>query len=162
MKKIIYRVLPFLLAALVLIQFFPIEKNQGNYEGLEAFIAETNPPISVVEVLKTSCADCHTNTTNYPWYAQVAPLSFWIQHHVDDGKKHLNFADWSKYSLKRKAHKMEEIAEEVEKDEMPLESYTLIHRDAVLNNDQAEALVAWAQQQKLIYDLKKTIETITD
>lgn len=136
---------------LIIIQFFAVEKNEGGYELLEPFLAETKPSQQVAGILKTSCYDCHSNKTKYPWYANLAPVSFFLADHVEEGKEHLNFADWANYTAKQKDHKLEEVLEVIEKNEMPLESYTLIHQDAKLSAAQAEAIISWVNAARLSY-----------
>ncbi|MEQ8907739.1 MAG: heme-binding domain-containing protein [Vicingaceae bacterium] len=100
-------------------------------------------PEGIELYMKNNCYDCHSNQVNHPWYSEIAPVSWWVQDHVEEGSEHLNFSEWGKYSAKKKAHKMEEAVEEVEEEEMPLLSYTLIHREAILESDEKEALLAW-------------------
>lgn len=143
--KIVKKILWLLLIVFVIAQFFGPEKNQGDITAIEPFLAETNPPENVKQILKESCFDCHTDVTRYPWYFNITPVNYWIADHIDHGKDELNFSKWAEYSLKRKEHKMEEVWEEVKKKEMPLDSYTWTHGDANLTDEQIEALVAWAK-----------------
>ena len=106
------------------------------------FLNETNPPENVKIILETTCFDCHSNKTNYPWYNSITPVNYWLESHVNDGKKHLDFSKWSSYSLKRKEHKMDELHEEVAEGEMPLKSYTWTHADANLTAAQIAAVVS--------------------
>ena len=145
MKKILKYILLLALAALVVMQFIRPEKNLGSYESVAAFETETKPSEEVRAILKESCYDCHSDHTRYPWYAEIAPVSYWLADHVKDGKKHFNVSTWKDYSLKKKDHKMEELIEMVEDKEMPLPSYTWIHRDADLSMEQIEAIVTWAK-----------------
>lgn len=143
--KIIKKIAIILLAAFVIAQFFGPEKNEGDVVTLEFFIAETNPSENVHNILKESCFDCHSNKTTYPWYNNITPVNFWLADHVRDGKKHLNFSDWNTYSLKKKAHKMDELVEEVEEKKMPLDSYTWTHAEANLTQAQIDEMVAWGK-----------------
>ena len=149
MKKVLKYILLLGLAALVVMQFIRPEKNQGGYESMASFEAETKPSEAVRAILKESCYDCHSNHTRYPWYAEVAPISYWLADHVDEGKEHFNVSEWESYSVKKKDHKMEELIEEVEEGEMPLESYTWTHGG--LTQDQRELLVQWAQVVRVTY-----------
>ncbi len=142
-----------LLVVLVGMQFIRPEKNQDSSDHLAAFLSETNPPAEVRELLKTGCFDCHSNQTEYPWYNSVAPVSYWLAGHVNDGKKHLNFSAWDTYDAKRKDHKLEEVVETVKEGEMPLNSYTWTHEAARLTQEQREAITAWAQQTRALYAL---------
>ena len=129
---------------LVILQFFSPDKNQEGYETVSAFEKETKPSPAVATIFKTDCYDCHSNHTNYPWYASIAPVSFFISHHIEEGKEHFNISDWDKYSNKKKDHKLEELIEEVEKGEMPLFSYTWLHGD--LTEQEKEVLITWATE----------------
>lgn len=142
-----------LLGVFVVMQFIRPEKNQDSGDHLGAFLSETNPPAEVRELLKTGCYDCHSNQTEYPWYSNVAPVSYWLAGHVSDGKKHLNFSAWDTYEAKRKDHKLEEVVETVKEGEMPLNSYTWTHQGARLTQQQREAITAWAQQTRALYAL---------
>jgi len=153
--KLIKKVLIALLVLLVAIQFYRPEKNvaQGNHS--EIFLAETNPAPDLRTVLKESCYDCHSNHTVYPWYNNIAPISFWLASHVKDGKKHLNFSEWDSYSVKKKDHKLEELEEMIENKEMPLNEYTWTHENARLSPEQREALMAWAKKTRALYQLNE-------
>jgi hypothetical protein len=136
-----------LFAILVLIQFIRPERN-GSWEKSENDISlAINLPSDVYQILQTSCYDCHSNHTTYPWYTNIQPIGLWMQHHVDEGKEELNFSEFKTYKPKRQKHKLEEIAEQVNEHEMPLSSYTLIHKNAVLTPEQNVALVNWAKQE---------------
>lgn len=148
-KKVIKIVLVLLLIALVAIQFIRFEKNNGGYESVAAFEAETKPSAKVATILKESCYDCHSNQTQYPWYAEVAPFSLWLDDHIEHGKEHFNVSDWDQYSIKKKEHKLEELIEMVEDDEMPLRSYTIIHGN--LSDENKKLLLQWAGLARLQY-----------
>ncbi len=151
----IRKVLYILAIVLILIQFYRPDLNNSSYESaVNEFILQNNVSSEVESILKTSCFDCHSNHTSYPFYAQVAPISFWINHHVEDGKEHLNFSDWNNYSIKKKLHKLDEIIEEIEEHEMPLRSYTLLHTDAKLNEEASKLLVNWSKKLQNTYNIK--------
>ena len=153
LKKIGYS----LLFVLIIAQFFGPEKNDGDITTVTDFLAETNPPEDVKRILKTTCFDCHSNKTTYPWYNSITPVNYWLEEHIKDGKKHLNFSKWSTYSLKKKEHKMDELHEEVEEGEMPLNSYTWTHAEANLTPKQMKAVVAWGK--KVQDDYKQQLNT---
>ncbi len=151
----IRKVLYILAIVLILIQFYRPDLNNSSYESaVNEFILQNNVSSEVESILKTSCFDCHSNHTSYPFYAQVAPISFWINHHVEEGKEHLNFSDWNNYSIKKKLHKLDEIIEEIEEHEMPLRSYTLLHTDAKLNEEASKLLVNWSKKLQNTYNIK--------
>lgn len=132
------------LGALVLIQFIRPARNLSNDSTSD--ISKVYPvPAAVQAMLKTSCYDCHSNSTNYPWYANIQPVGLWLDDHVKEGKGELNFSEFATYKLPRQYHKLEEVSEQVHEGEMPLSSYTIIHKDAVLTPAQQAELVAWAE-----------------
>lgn len=131
-------------AILLLAQLIRPGKNQSNQHP--APVLERYPASEMVKnTLQKACNDCHSNYTIYPWYAEIQPVASWLAHHVEEGKEHLNFSDFTNGSAKKQAHKMEEIIEMVEKNEMPLSSYTLVHRDAILSAEEKTALIDWAR-----------------
>ncbi|WP_426429911.1 heme-binding domain-containing protein [Winogradskyella sp. HB-48] len=150
-KKSLKKVGLVLLVAFVIAQFFGPEKNDGDIASVEAFIADTNPPEDVQLIMKSACFDCHSDHTRYPWYNNITPVNYWLADHVKDGKKHFNVSKWSDYSDKKKDHKLEELAEEVEEGHMPLPSYTWTHSDAKLSKEQIEAVEAWVKTARIKY-----------
>jgi hypothetical protein len=151
--KIIKKLLILLLIVFIVIQFFRPQKNISDTIPATDFIAMTKPSPQIEATLRAACYDCHSNNTNYPWYSEVAPVSFVIAEHVKDGKKHLNFSEWDTYSAKKKAHKLEELVEEVEEGHMPEESYTWMHAEAKLTEAQISELTNWAKDLRFIYQL---------
>jgi len=152
--KIVKKIGLALLVVLVIAQFFGPEKNLGDIASVAAFEAETNPPEDVKLILENTCYDCHSDVTRYPWYDKITPVNYWLAGHIKDGKKHFNVSNWEGNSIKRKDHKFEELIEEVEEGEMPLNSYTWTHGDAKLTNAQIEAVVNWAKNVRLKYGLE--------
>jgi len=134
---------------LVLAQFFGPEKNNGDADSVTAFLQETNANAEATAILKSSCFDCHSSSTTYPWYNNITPVNYWLADHVKDGKRHFNVSNWSDYSNKKKDHKLEELIEEVEEQEMPLPSYTLTHGD--LSSEEINTLISWAKSARLNY-----------
>lgn len=149
--KTFKKILIALFAVLIVMQFIRPDKNMAQGDYVATFVTETQPTPEVKTILKTACFDCHSNNTVYPWYAEVAPVSYWLADHVDEGKEHLNFSDWANYAPKKKAHKLEELVEEVEKKAMPLESYTFIHQNARLTAEQTAAVINWAKGARSAY-----------
>ena len=152
--KVLKKIGLVLLLVVVVAQFFGPEKNQGELSSLASFIDETKPSDEVHTILKQNCFDCHSNVTKYPWYNNITPVNYWLDEHVKDGKKHLNFSAWDSYSIKKKEHKMDELHEEVEEKEMPLDSYTWMHSEANLSQEQIDKVVAWAKQVQASYKVQ--------
>jgi len=151
--KITKRILVLALFVLIGMQFYRPEKNIDTTGYIATFISETNPPEKVKAILINSCYDCHSNNTKYPWYNSIAPVSYWLADHIKDGKKHLNFSDWEKYSARKKDHKLEELIEEVTEGKMPLKEYKWTHEKARLSKEEQEAVIAWAKQTRVLYQL---------
>lgn len=140
----IQKILIALLVALVVIQFIHPEKNVSGDKSKD--ITTLFPmPDSVQLIVDKACADCHSNKTNYPWYASIQPIAFWIGDHVKDGKRHFNFNDFAGYRIAKQNHKLEEVIEQIKEDEMPLYSYTLIHKEAKLTEAEKAILTNWCQ-----------------
>lgn len=149
--KIVKKVAVILLLVFIAMQFYRPEKNRSQGNHLAQFLTETNPPQEVRILLEQTCYDCHSNNTEYPWYNNIAPVSYWLADHVKDGKKHLNFSAWESYSEKKKDHKLEEVVEMIEEGEMPLNEYTWTHEEAKLTDEQREGVIKWANQTRALY-----------
>lgn len=134
-----------LLGVLVILQFIGIDKTAPETPENTDFIQLEKPPQQVAEILKNACYDCHSHNTKYPWYTNIQPLGMWIKGHVKGGRQHLNFSLWGNYDSKKKAHKMEEIFEEVLEKHMPMKSYTFLHDEAKLSDEDRKALTDWAK-----------------
>ena len=138
------KILLFLIVSLIIIQFIHPKRNksdalQPNYIGNTYHIPE-----NVKSILTKACMDCHSNNTSYPWYAYTQPTDWWMNDHIINGKKGLNLDEYSNKRLRYQYHKMEEIIEQVKDGKMPLNSYTWIHKDAILSKDEKDILINWA------------------
>jgi hypothetical protein len=133
LKKIIL----VLIIALIALQFVPVDRSnppvRGDFDG----------PAEVREILVRSCYDCHSNETRWPWYSRIAPFSFMIADHVEEGRHELNFSEWRAYDQRMRAHKAGEIIEVVEKGEMPMPGYVLLHGEAKLTGNEIQTLRDW-------------------
>lgn len=134
-----------LLVALVVIQFIHPKKNkaegaQPNYIGNAYTI-----PDDVKSILAKACIDCHSNNTKYPWYTNFQPFHWWINKHIVDGKKQINYDEFTNKPLRYQYHKLEETIDMVKEGEMPLNSYTWIHKDAKLSMEEKTKITNWAQ-----------------
>jgi len=133
-----------LLVALVVIQFIRPAKNNSGEKGKDITTLYAMPN-NVKVIIDKACADCHSNNTQYPWYASVQPLGFWLDDHVKEGKKEFNFNEFASYRIAKQNHKLEEIIEQVKEEEMPLPSYTIIHKEADLTPAERATLTQWCQ-----------------
>lgn len=150
----IKKILLVLLAAFIIIQFIHPKRNRA--EGPQPnYIGNSHPiPGDVKAILAKACNDCHSNNTKYPWYSKIQPVDWWLTDHVNDGRKELNFDEYTNRNLRYQYHKLEEVVEQVNKGEMPLNSYTWIHRDAKLTAAEKELLIGWAKSR--IKDMEAT------
>jgi hypothetical protein len=139
-KKIAY----ILLAALVIIQFIRPARNISTAASANHISKKYTVPANISSVLEKACYDCHSNNTVYPWYANVQPVGFWLDDHVNEGKGELNFDEFLTYPPKKARHKMEEVVDQVKEGEMPLDSYTWIHKNSILTQEEKSELTAWA------------------
>lgn len=143
MKKVLFAIL----VVVILIQFIRPEKNNSRIE-VNSITTVMDVPMEVQEILKTSCNDCHSNNTEYPWYSEVAPVSWYLASHVNEGKEHLNFSDWAKYNEDQKSHIIKDLEGELMDKKMPLKSYLIIHENAKLTESQYKTLLDWVKTIK--------------
>ncbi len=144
-----------LLIILIALQFFRPDKNQGILSTGEDLFSQVYVDDSIKALLETSCFDCHSNHTNYPWYGHLSPVSLFLNKHIVEGKKELNFSEWSNYTDKDKISKLVDIYDEVEGGDMPLESYLKIHKDAALSEHEKNLILSWAEKEGLVLLNKK-------
>jgi hypothetical protein len=137
-----------LLVVFMGIQFIPTKRNQSNVVPETDFMLVNNVPETIQKKLQVSCYDCHSNNTQYPWYNNVQPMAWFMQNHIKEGKKELNFNEWADYSDRRKKSKLKSIISQIEDNEMPLDSYTLIHKDAIFSDNEKQEIIKWVTQLK--------------
>ncbi len=144
MKKYfkIKNILVALLVVFVLMQIVRIDTKNPATNPSDVFSEATMTP-EIKGLLNTACYDCHSNNTRYPWYSNIAPVSWWLQHHVHEGREELNFSEWNAMDAKKKDHKLKECVEMIEEGEMPMNSYTWTHTDARLNAEQKAVLIRY-------------------
>ncbi|MDD7913313.1 heme-binding domain-containing protein [Polaribacter ponticola] len=128
------------LIAFVGIQFIPTTLNQSKNVLKSDFLLVNNAPKIIRKALENSCYDCHSNNTIYPWYSKIQPAAWFLENHIKEGKKELNFSDWTTYSDRRKKSKLKSIISQIKDDQMPLTSYTLIHNNAILSSKEKMVL----------------------
>lgn len=151
------KILLILLLVFIIAQFIQPPKNNASAATANDITHAVQVPDTVMALLKLACYDCHSNSTNYPWYSKITPINWWLYNHIEEGKKHLNFSEFTG-TYKRKMRKLEESGELTEKHEMPINSYLWIHKDADLTDAQRKLIVDWtntARQQLLQDSLSK-------
>ena len=134
-----------LLIAFVALQFVPNKMPENTEAGKDDLIASGVLPSDISSILRTSCYDCHSGQTSYPWYSKVAPASWLLAKDIREGREDLNFSEWGSLSKRRQVRNLGKIKEEVTKDNMPLKNYLLIHRNAKLSPGQKTALISWTE-----------------
>jgi hypothetical protein len=128
-------------------QFFHPAKNNSNDQTKH--LSTLFPLLDSVEaILRVACYDCHSNNTRYPWYAEIQPVGWWLNGHIQDGKHDLNFSEFGTYRIRKQYRRLQQIRELIEKNEMPLSSYTIVHKDAILTHSQKDLLFAWVQSTR--------------
>jgi hypothetical protein len=148
-KKILKGIGIAVAALLVIVQFVRPEKNTGGAPTDGDIAATYDVPADIQTILRTSCYDCHSNNTRYPWYAEIQPIGWMLNRHITEGKRELNFSEFASRKPRWQYRKFEEIVEQVEKAEMPLPSYLLAHADARLSDEQKARLISWAREMQL-------------
>jgi len=146
----IKRILLILLVLLVIIQFIRPAENHSDKLSANDITLHYPVPDTVLSILKRSCYDCHSNNTSYPWYNRVQPVAWWLNSHVTEGKRELNFSEFASYPLKKQARKLKNTVKEIKEGDMPLNSYLWIHIDAALDQGQKNILVYWADSLQRI------------
>lgn len=138
------KILIVVVVILAVIQFIRPPRNTEGTVSANGIRNVVNVPDSVSLILAKACFDCHSNNTRYPWYSNVQPVGWWLDRHITDGKKELNFSEFASYTGRRQANKLSRISEVVSEGDMPLKSYRLIHRDARLSDNEKKLLIRWA------------------
>jgi uncharacterized protein YxeA len=153
MKKIVL----IIIGLFILIQFIRIDQNNPTIDQGKDFVSNQTIPSSIRTTVKQSCYDCHSNETKYPWYANVAPVSWWIKGHVNDARRAINFSEWDNYTNDEKARKLMNSVAYIKPDQMPLSSYVSQHPEAKLTAKNKKALINWMKDEaeKLNPNLKK-------
>ncbi|MBI3929190.1 MAG: heme-binding domain-containing protein [Armatimonadetes bacterium] len=127
------------LLLLLALQLIPLDRSNPPVES------ELSAPEPIAATLKRSCYDCHSNRTRWPWYSYVAPVSFLVVRDVHEAREEMNLTTWNRYNAKKQEKLLEEMAELVEEEEMPLPIYRIAHPDARLSENDRAALVEWAE-----------------
>lgn len=135
-----------LVAGFVIIQFFPSEIPDNSPEDGKSITFDSILTEHVLAQLRTSCFDCHSNQTIYPWYSKLAPVSWLLADHITDGRAHFNFSAWSTYNSRQKIGHLRDIMDEVKSGGMPLKSYLLMHPKAKLDEEKISLLLQWAEE----------------
>ena len=156
----IRKILIVLLIALVIIQFFHPKRNKAEGEQANYIGKVFTVPDDVKSILAKACNDCHSNNTRYPWYCNFQPIDWWTNNHLKEGKREINFDEFSNKSQRYQYNKICAVAEQIKKGEMPLNSYLWIHKDAVLTDAEKSKILAWTDAIKDSMKAKYPIDSL--
>ena len=133
----------------LLIQFYQPTRNLDYGQVLPTHFNKIYAvPSDVESILRTSCYDCHSNNTEYPWYSYIQPARMILDSHIKEGKENLNFSTFGDYSQRKQGNKLERIVKQIKSDEMPLASYTRIHKNAILSQENKKILINWMENKR--------------
>lgn len=130
---------------MIIIQFIHPARNISKADNANNIARAYSVPDSVKIILDKACMDCHSNNTRYKWYFKIQPVDWWLTHHIDEGKRELNFDEYLNKPIRYQYNKLEESEKQVKEGEMPIDSYTWMHKDAVLNEQEKTTLINWAE-----------------
>jgi Haem-binding domain len=149
------RILLVLIIVIIIIQFIRPTPNKADGKQPN-YIGSVYPvPEDVKAILDKACMDCHSNNTRYPWYDRIQPVAWWLNYHIIEGKKKLNFDEFLSSTPKKQDDNMKEVVKQVKENEMPLKSYTWIHKDAILSPEEKTKIMDWGTA------IRKKVDSVT-
>jgi hypothetical protein len=131
----------------IAIQFKRPAKTNPSFEQSQAIESHLQVTPQVAAIFDRSCNDCHSNKTRWPWYSNVAPVSWFVIDHVDEGRENMNFSEWSKYEPRTAANLLKQMCREVRSGVMPLSSYTPLHPGSELTPEDVKTVCDWASSE---------------
>lgn len=146
--KLIKWVLIVVACLFVIAQFKRPAKTNPAFDQSMALEAHTQLNPKVAAILDRSCNDCHSNKTRWPWYANVAPVSWFVIDHVEEGREHMNLSEWGKYSSDERKALLGDFCELVTENAMPLSSYTPLHPGSKLSDEDKKVMCEWAAAER--------------
>lgn len=135
-------------AAFVLAQLVRPDLTNPQEQQERTLYATVSVPQNVRGIFERSCTDCHSNRTTWPWYTNIAPVSWLLAHDVKDGRKELNISEWAQYDVKRADRKLKEICDQVQKGDMPMATYVPLHPKAKLTDADKQTLCSWTRAER--------------
>jgi hypothetical protein len=127
------------------IQFIRPQRTNPPVVPARTIEAYTSIPPGVHATLRRACMDCHSNESRWPWYSNIAPVSWFLVDHVNQARSHVNFSEWDLRMNRRSGPRYDQLCEEVQSGAMPLTSYLLLHHDARLSKNDVDSLCSWTQ-----------------
>lgn len=137
----------YILVGFIVIQFIGIDKSAPDLEGRLDFMEIESPPVNIEKLIKTTCYDCHSYETNYPYYSNIAPISWSVGSHINNGRAHLNFSIWGNYKAEVQKDLLLKCYKQIGARQMPLASYLLLHKEAKIPKYQLEEFYTWFKIQ---------------
>jgi cytochrome c551/c552 len=147
-KKILKIVLIVLVVIFVGMQAIRPTLSNPSVDESQTINARTQITPQVAAIFDRSCRDCHSNKTVWPWYTQIAPVSWWLSSHVNEGRGNLNLSEWGKLAPDRQDRKLRQICDEVQDGVMPLSSYLPMHPVAKLSDQDKKTLCDWTEAER--------------
>ena len=141
----------FIVIALVIfagIQFIRPARTNPAVDESQAIEARTQMTPQAKDILDRSCRDCHSHKTEWPWYSNVAPVSWFVANHVDEGRKHLNLSEWATLDRDRQDKQLRQMCDNVEEGAMPVSSYLPMHPKAKLSGQDKKTLCEWTATER--------------
>ena len=130
------------------VQFVRPNKTNPPINQVQTIAAQVHVAPEIAEIFERACKDCHSNQTDWPWYAQVSPVSWYVTDHVNHGRSHLNFSEWAAYDREQADFLLGAMCMTAERGQMPLASYTRLHHSAKLSPLDVQTLCAWSRVER--------------
>jgi hypothetical protein len=150
--KRLFRVLRWVVIAgvcgLVVSQFFGPAKTNPATDSSQSIQSRLQVTPQVTAILERSCSDCHSNKTRWPWYSNVAPVSWFVIGHVNEGRQNMNFSEWGRYTQRDTDGLLKKICRQVKEGSMPLSSYTPLHPGTKLSTEDVKTLCDWTDAER--------------
>ncbi len=160
MKKTIRYILYAMAGIFVIMQFFRIDKSVPEYNTANDFLTISQAPAEVASLMRAACYDCHSYQTKYPWYANVAPASWWLKQHINEGREHINYSLYGTLPMDDREEVVEETGEAVTEGWMPLKSYKWNHPEARLTDAQRRMIGDWLMNLALTENGEEKIPAV--
>jgi len=132
----------------VVIQFFGPAKSNPPLDPSQSIDLQLHVSPQVAAIFDRSCNDCHSHKTRWPWYSNVAPVSWFVIGHVNEGRSMMNLSEWGHFDRDQQARKLRQMCEEVQDGAMPLSSYTPLHPGSKLSSDDVKTLCDWTNAER--------------
>ena len=148
MKKAVKIIAIVIAAGFIVLQFFRIDKTSQPIVQVETLEAAVSVPADVSQIMVRACNNCHTNSTIFPWYANVQPVGWFLKGHIDEGRRKMNFSVWKTYEATKQRRKLAEVCEEIRSKAMPLPSYLWLHWNAQLSEAEVKVVCDWTDSER--------------